>query len=114
VGDNPSCHGPFSLQLDWDYSRSRLEDAVDYLEFERAAGKGRSRRRRRRGCYRLSPEERLERVLELHGWQHVRLREVQLILETVITCITKGLEKHSYIAAPAFPDLDDCCLTQTG
>jgi hypothetical protein len=109
LGDNPSCQGPFSLELDWDYSPSRLEDAVRYLEFELTFGNGRSKRRRRRGCYRLSPEERLKRVLELHDWQHVRLREVQLILERVITCITKGLEKHAYLDAPVFPDLDEYC-----
>jgi hypothetical protein len=111
VGDNPSCQGPFPLQLDWDYAPARVEDAVEYGEvgttaLHRLKQRGQRLRRRRRS-FRLSAEERLNRLVEMQGSQHVRLREVQFLLEKVIACITSGLQQHSYLSAPSFADLDD-------
>ena len=112
VGDNPSCQGPFPLQLDWEHAPPRLEDAVEYGEVVRTPVNGRPnarklRRRRRRRSFRLSADERLSRLVEMQGSQHVRLREVQFLLEKVIACITSGLQQHSYLDAPNFADLED-------
>ena len=43
----------------------------------------------------------------MQGSEHVRLREVQFLLEKVIACITSALLQHSYLDAPSFADLDD-------
>jgi hypothetical protein len=115
VGDSPSCHGPFPLQLDWEHTPSRVEDAVEYGEVgtlvsNRLKSRG-LRLRRRRRSFRLSADQRLSRLVEMQGSQHVRLREVQFLLEKVIACITSGLQQHSYLDAPSFADLDDADVT---
>lgn len=112
VGDNPSCQGPFPLQLDWEHAPPRVEDAVEYGEVGTLVSHHRlkvrgHRLRRRRRSFRLSADERLSRLVEMQGSHHVRLREVQFLLEKVIACITSGLQQHSYLDAPSFADLDD-------
>jgi hypothetical protein len=118
VGDNPSCRGPFPLQLDWEHAPSRVEDAVEYGEVgepmsRRRKPRGQRRLRGRRRSFRLSADERLSRLVEMQGSQHVRLREVQFLLEKIIACITSGLQHHSYLDAPNFADLDDAAETFT-
>jgi hypothetical protein len=75
IGDNPSCHGPCALTLDWEYATTRSapyhdEDDYDYSTDSSSRGRGRSVRY-------LSTDQRRKRVLQVGNVSLEDLRHLE-------------------------------------
>lgn len=99
VGDSPSCHGPCPLQLDWCHSPSRYE-TLRLPDVRQGRGDRRVPRV-------MSAKERLQRVAVIQGWEHVKLRHVQVLLEKITLCILDGITRHEYLRKPDLADISE-------
>jgi len=55
----------------------------------------------------MSAKERLQRVAVIQGWEHVKLRHVQVLLEKITLCILDGITRHEYLRKPDLADISE-------